>query len=302
MIAVIGSNGYIGRHLSHSLLNQFDVSEINLYGNREVSIDGFLNYTKIDINLESTWKDILEKNKIIYFFPSLTGVLNSFNMATEFISVNELGLVKLLETSRKYNFKPHIIFPSTRLVYSSEKEIKLKETDIFPENLKSIYSLNKFCCEKYLEMYSKYFQIEYTILRISVPFGSNFTNNDNSYGIVNHFINNALYNKKIQIYGDGMQKRTFTFIGDIINIFLKCIEIPQMKNEIFNIGGSDHLSIYDLAKKISNKYKAEILLLEWDIFSLQTESGHTIFDSSKLDNLIGSNNYIVSFDDWLNKN
>jgi UDP-glucose 4-epimerase len=188
------------------------------------------------------------------------------------------------------------------LLYSSEKEIKLKETDIFPENLKSIYSLNKFCCEKYLEMYSKYFQIEYTILRISVPFGSNFTNNDNSYGIVNHFINNALNNKKIQIYGDGMQKRTFTFIGDIINIFLKCIEIPQMKNEIFNIGGSDHLSIYDLAKKISNKYKAEIFLLEWDIFSLQTESGHTIFDSSKLDNLIGSNNYIVSFDDWLNKN
>ena len=72
MIAVIGSNGYIGRHLANALLNQFDVSEINLYGNREVSIDGFLNYNKIDINLESTWKDVLEKNKIIYFFPSLT--------------------------------------------------------------------------------------------------------------------------------------------------------------------------------------------------------------------------------------
>lgn len=302
MIAVIGSNGYIGRHLSNALLNQFDVSQINLYGNREVSIDGFLNYTKIDINLESTWKNILEKNSIIYFFPSLTGVLNSFNKATEFISVNELGLVKLLETSRKYNFKPHIIFPSTRLVYSSAKEIKLKETDISPDNLKSIYSLNKFCCEKYLEMYSKHFQIDYTILRISVPFGSYFSNFDNSYGIVNHFINNALNSKKIQIYGDGLQKRTFTFIGDIVNIFLKCIEIPLMKNEIFNIGGNDHISIYDLAKKISKKYKAEILLLEWDIFSLQTESGHTIFDSSKLDNLIGSNNYIVSFDDWLNKN
>ena len=302
MIAVIGSNGYIGRHLSNALLNQFDVSEVNLYGNREVSIDGFLNYTKIDLTLENTWKEILEKNSVIYYFSSLTGVLSSFNKATEFIEVNELGIIKLLETSRKYNFKPHIIFPSTRLIYSSQTEIKLKETDIFHDNFKSIYSLNKFCCEKYLEMYSKHFQIDYTILRISVPFGSNFANFDNSYGIVNHFIKSAQNNRMIEIYGTGLQKRTFTFIGDIINIFLKCIEVPLMKNEIFNIGGNDHLSIYDLAKKISDKYNAEILSLEWNNFSLQTESGHTIFDSTKLDNLIGSNNYVVSFDDWLNIN
>jgi UDP-glucose 4-epimerase len=300
VIAIIGCNGYIGRHLTNALLNKYHFSEINLYGNRDKSIDGYVNYTKIDISLENSWREVLEKNKIIYFLPSLTGVLNSFIKASEFIFTNELGLIKLLETVKLYNFKPHIIFPSTRLVYSSDKDFKLKECDVHPDNFKSIYSLNKFSCEKYLELYSKYFQIDFTVFRISVPFGSNFENFENSYGIVNHFVNSAMKHKKIQIYGDGLQKRTFTYIDDLINIFIKCIENPLLINDIFNIGGNDHFSIYELANKISKKYDAEISLLEWDKFSLQTESGHTIFDSTKLDSIIGGDNYTVHFDEWLN--
>lgn len=301
MIAVIGSNGYIGRHLANELLKKFDLGLINFYGNRSESIDGYNNYNRIDIYSEVTWKDILKKNKYIYFLPGLTGVLNSFNNASEFVSTNELGLIKLLQTAKKFNFKPHIIFPSTRLVYFSEKEIKLKETHVSPENLKSVYSLNKFACEKYLELYSKYFKINYTILRISVPFGSEFKDFNDSYGIVNQFINDAVKNNKIQIFGNGSQKRTFTYIGDLINIFVKCIDNPLLINEIFNVGGNDHFSIYELAKKISVKYNAEIEVKKWDDFSLQTESGHTIFDSSKLDAIIGPNTYNVYFDEWIKK-
>jgi len=288
---VIGSNGYLGRHLSFFLdKNGFENANYDIHPQ---GIAGQKNYHSLDITNKSDIKKLNPDVDYIFLFAGLTGTIDGFEKYNEFISANEIGLLNILSWIQETKSAVRIIFPSTRLVYKGNNH-PLKEED--PKQAKTIYAANKLAAEQILWMYQNAFGINYTVFRICVPYGNVFDNSF-SYGTIGFLLRKATKAENISLYGDGLIMRTFSHVEDICLSIINTLNKRDSENEIYNIGGED-LSLLFVARLIAEKYKVNVEFKDWPEMDLKLESGDTIFDSTKLDSLIQYNS-TYRIQDWV---
>ena len=205
-VAIIGGKGYLGNHLVY-YLKQRDIFPM-VY---DVQESDEPNYKKIDITNPDSVASIDLNVDYIFMFAGLTGTYAGFDKYQLYNTINEIGLLNLLDAIRNSQYRPKIIFPSTRLVYKGVDKA-LKETD--EKETKTIYAVNKIACEGLLQAYKASFDIPYTVFRICIPYG-NLLSSDYSFGTVGFFIKMAKSGKDITLYGGGHIKRTFTHMEDL---------------------------------------------------------------------------------------
>lgn len=276
--AIIGSKGYIGKHLEYYLKQK--KNDVVCY---DVVESEDVNYHRCDLtDFESVRRIIDLKVDYIFMFAGLTGTYVGFDKANIFVNVNEMGLINLLNCIRESKYRPKIIFPSTRLIYKGADKA-LKEDD--EKETKTIYAVNKIACENLLYAYRQNFDIPYTIFRICVPFGNMFSD-DYSFGTIGFFIRQASNDRRITLYGDGSIKRTFTSMHDLCKQIVEVGMERVSDGEIYNIGGYTY-SLRNAAEIIASYYKAEISFISWPERDLKMESGSTYFDSSKIERVMG---------------
>ena len=276
--AIIGSKGYIGKHLEYYLKQK--KNDVVCY---DVVESEDVNYHRCDLtDFESVRRIIDLKVDYIFMFAGLTGTYVGFDKANIFVNVNEMGLINLLNCIRETKYRPKIIFPSTRLIYKGADKA-LKEDD--EKETKTIYAVNKIACENLLYAYRQNFDIPYTIFRICVPFGNMFSD-DYSFGTIGFFIRQASNDRRITLYGDGSIKRTFTSMHDLCKQIVEVGMERVSDGEIYNIGGHTY-SLRNAAEIIASYYKAEISFISWPERDLKMESGSTYFDSSKIERVMG---------------
>ena len=110
--AIIGSKGYIGKHLEYYLKQK--KNDVVCY---DVVESEDVNYHRCDLtDFESVRRIIDLKVDYIFMFAGLTGTYVGFDKANIFVNVNEMGLINLLNCIRESKYRPKIIFPSTRKV------------------------------------------------------------------------------------------------------------------------------------------------------------------------------------------
>ncbi|WP_238903617.1 NAD(P)-dependent oxidoreductase [Clostridium sp. YIM B02506] len=291
-IAIIGANSYIARNMI-SILNQTtEEYRLYLYDVSESHIDNLPNYTKIDVTSKESIKNIEFSCDVIFMFVGKTGSENGFREFDTFIDINEKALLNILNEYVLQDSKAKIIFPSTRLVYKGQKGILREESE---KEFKTIYAMNKFACEQYLEMFNRVYGVQYCIFRICLPYGT-LIPNATSYGTAEFFLSKASKGESIVLYGDGSVRRTFTYIGDLCNILIKGAFSNKCTNSIFNVGGEEY-SLFEVAKLIANKYGVGVEFISWPKIAEKIESGDTVFDSSKLDEIFTI--YSMKFNEWI---
>jgi len=291
---VFGANGYIGRHLVQHLFNSGH--NVKAYDVSEKSADDDRDYQQLDITDSSAIAAIdLSDVDYLFNFSGLTGTTVSFENYEQFIFVNELGLLNVLQHLRKFK-NTRLVFPSTRLVYQGQKDVFLKETAT--KESKTVYAQNKLSCEAYLDMYANLFGISYTTFRICVPYGNIF-DGEYSYGTLGFFLSKARKKENIVLYGQGEPRRTFTHVIDICQYITKALEQEGSRNQTFNIGSSDNSSLKEVAKMIADKFGVSLEFIDWPETAAKIESGDTIFDGAKLDALTTYRNQ-HSLQNWIN--
>ncbi len=283
---IIGSKGYLGRHLHHYLDQMGIVPECYDIVDKDEK-----NYTKIDLTDKLSLEKINLDVDYIFMISGITGTFDGFDNFENYVTINELGLLNLLDAIRRSPYRPKIIFPSTRLVYRGVDK-PLKEED--EKETKTIYAVNKLACEGLLQAYNFSFDIPYTIFRLCVPYG-NLLDNDYSFGTVGFFIKMASNGKDISLYGDGRFKRTFTHIKDVCYQMTKGAFNSQSTNKIFNIGG-EIFSLKEVADIIASQFDVKVSHVTWPEKDLRIESSHTYFDDEKIQKLIGSFEYLRVLD------
>lgn len=289
---LIGSNGYLGKHLAFFLEQEgFENANFDIHPQ---AATGIRNYKKIDITNENDFFELNPDIDFIFFFAGLTGTSAGFDDYKKFISVNEIGLLNLLNWMRKITCKARIIFPSTRLVYKGVKNTPLLEES--PKETKTIYAANKLNAENLLWMYHNAFDIDYTVFRICVPYGNLFDARF-SYGTLGFFLSKAQNGDDITLYGDGLIGRTFTHVLDISDAIVRAIQNEKTKNGIFNIGG-ENLTLLEVAKLVAEKFGVGIQFTDWPAMPLKLESGDTIFEDTRLRSVI-SLPYRHSIAQWI---
>jgi UDP-glucose 4-epimerase len=263
-------------------------------GRANKSIDTCSNYSAVDVTDIDTLKMLNMNVDCIFIYSARTGTANGFDEYDEFIKVNEIGLLNVIQQYRTQGSNARLIFPSTRLVYKGKESVELKEGS--EKEAKTIYALNKISCEIYLDMYAQNFDLPYTIFRICVPYGNEF-DGSYSYGTIGFMLDRALAGKDISLFGDGVLKRTLSHAADISRNILMSLDSEDTVNEIFNIGG-ETLSLKQIAELIATKYNVRVISTDWPEQAHRLESGDTIFCSKKLDSLIFYSRE-NSFEKWL---
>ncbi|MEG1952672.1 MAG: NAD(P)-dependent oxidoreductase [Hydrogenoanaerobacterium sp.] len=292
-VAIIGANSYIARNLIYCM-NRENIGLLTLYDIQNQFADEFSSYKSIDFMSDESLQGINWDADVIYFFTGKTGTEQGFEDYSSYIDINEIFLLRFLQKYIKNKCKARVIFPSTRLVYKGNEDSTLKEDA--EKEFKTVYALNKYSCERYLEMYENRYHLNYTILRICIPYGS-LVGDCKSYGTIGFFLQKAQQKNNICVYGDGLQRRTFTHIKDLCNVMMKAAANPQCQNDVFNIGG-ESMSLLDVASQIAKKYNVSVVHAPWPEVIYRLESGSTVFDSNKLDTVL-QNNYPHSFSEWV---
>lgn len=291
-ITVIGANSYIARNLIYMLEAQKEAYQIKLYGREQEHADGSENYTCVDVLDRASVRNIDFHCDILYFFVGRTGTSNAFEDFGTFIDVNEKTLLNVMAEYVEQKSSAKLVFPSTRLVYRGADE-HLKEDN--EKAFKSIYAVNKHACEMYIRLYHEMFDLQYLILRICVPYGS-LVPGASSYGTMEFMLKNAKQGKDITIYGDGTIRRTMTYIGDLCRAMILAGAHPMCKNDIYNIGGEEYM-LGELAQIVAQRYGVGVSYVPWPELAKKMESGDTVFDSAKLDQLISYQS--VSLEQWV---
>lgn len=281
-VAIIGAKGFIGRHLAWYLkekkgiiAEQYDIVEVQEEHYHQLNLLDKEAVGGIDLNVD-----------YIFMMTGLTGTKVGFEKYEQFVAINELTLLNLLDAIRKSPYRPKVVFPSSRLVYKGVDK-PLSEDD--EKDAKTIYAANKLACEGYLKAYCYNFDIPYTIFRICVPYG-NMLDNNYSFGTVGFFIKMASEGKDITMYGGGTIKRTFTHLYDVCYQMVEGAMKPESDNQIFNVGGETY-SLHDAAEIFAKKYGVKLVATPWPEDDLRLESNHTFFDDSKIQKLLGGFSY-----------
>lgn len=259
-ILVTGGAGFIGSHLVESLLtqgNQVIVLDDLSAGNKEnLTLKGDLSNLKIvegsilDKKLVSSLLDSVDK---CFHLAASLGVANIVNDPISALEVNITGSQIVLNEAANRSIRT--VITSTSEIYGRNSQTPLDENSDrilgSPKISRWTYSEAKALDEFMAFHLNKSKNFPVTIARLFNTVGPRQVG---KYGMVlPRFIESALKNEPLVVYGDGTQTRTFCSVSEVVNALSSLSKSNQTIGEVYNVGSTNEISIIDLAKKVISK-------------------------------------------------
>jgi len=256
-ILVTGAAGFIGYHLSKSLLDDgytvMGVDNINAYYDTKLKKNRILNlnnykkfsFSKIDISNKFKLKEVFNSfrpYKVINL-AAQAGVRYSIENPYAYMKSNMIGFLNIIELCKIYNING-FVYASSSSVYGKNKKIPFSIDDNVDSPI-SLYAATKKSNELIANVYSELFNLHTTGLRFFTAYGP-WGRPDMAIFI---FVNNILKNKPIQIFNHGKMKRDFTYIDDIVNGIRLAMD-KNYKCKIFNLGNNKSEDLMKVVKLI----------------------------------------------------
>lgn len=252
-ILVTGGAGFIGSHLIDKLISaKHEVSIIDdLSGGFLRNINPKGKFYKVDLRNTNITANVIAKIKpeIVYHLAANASENKSHFSPIDITSRNWNAFINTLVPAVRNSMK-RFVFTSSIAVYGS-LQTPFKESDKpEPEDL---YGISKLAIEQSLKVLSKVHNFEYVITRPHNVYGPRQNMSDPYRNVVTIFMNALLRKQSYYIYGDGKQKRCFSYIKDVVEVLVKC-GFGNFHGMIFNIGADKDYSLNelsDLIQKIS---------------------------------------------------
>lgn len=264
-ILITGGAGNVGGALARKLVendNYFVVIADNLStGSREkLPSAEFKNWSFVfcDVN---EYKDISEimlsyKFDFVFHYAAVVGVKRT--QENPIMVLDDIDGIKNVLKLAKNTSVTRVFFSSSSEVYGEPVELPQHE-ETTPLNSRVPYAVVKNVGESFFRSFKKQYGLDFTIFRFFNTYGPNQSKDF----VMARFLDLALKNEPITIYGDGSQTRTFCFVDDNVDTCIKILEEKLEMNDVINIGGADEMTILDLAQliiRITNS-KSEIIHL-----------------------------------------
>lgn len=284
-VAIIGSNGFIGSHLTNKLsLN----SNLNLYlfGKKEQSVfSSSYPYFQIDLLNKDLITTQFSNIDLIYYLASETIPATSWENPIIEIEKNLKPFIHFTECIAQLNVKKIVFVSSAGTIYGASSEKVIESSDKQPF---SPYGIIKLTIEHFLNYFKAKYDLNFDIYRISNVYGEG-QNTAKGLGIINTFIENIIKYNQIQIFGDGNNTRNYIYVKDVAELLSYSSYSNIKTSNIFNLSSNDTISINDLTTilkdVISNDF--EVIYKE----KRQSDNSTIILDNTKLLNLIPNFHY-----------
>jgi nucleoside-diphosphate-sugar epimerase len=256
-VLLAGGAGFIGSHLAEELVSR---------GNDVVVLDNFS--SGLEKNIESIKRKINVLRQDVNSFSTnerYDFVLNFASRAsrTEWerdpvgvALTNSVGSINLIKVALACG--AIYVFASSSEIYGNASVIPTPEHyfgSVSTTGSRSPYDEGKRFGEAIVKAYERQFGLRGIILRLFNTYGERMRGDDTYGRVVDRFINQALKNAPITVYGDGSQTRSFTYVSDTVKGIVLAVERGR-EGEVYNLGNNRELKILQLAEKIRDVTKS----------------------------------------------
>ncbi len=270
---VTGGAGFIGSHLTERLLRAGnavvvidDLSTGSLSNIEGVRENPSFSFVHDNIRNAEMMGVLVEKCDVIFHLAAAVGVQLIVDDPVHTIETNIHGTEVVLEVANKFGKK--VLIASTSEVYGKNEQVPFREDDdtILGSTKFSRWS---YACSKAIDeflglAYYQQYGLGVVIARIFNVIGAKQTG---KYGmVVPRFVEKALKDEPLVIYGTGKQTRCFGYVGDVVEGLIGLMDCEQAEGEVFNIGSDEEISIDALADKVikltGSKSKKQVISYE----------------------------------------
>lgn len=250
-ILVTGGSGFIGSHLCARLLEEGCevLCADNFFTGRKENVVPLLHNPYFEllrhditfplyVEVDEIYNLACPASPIHYQFDPVQTTKTSVHGA-----INMLGLAKRI--------KAKILQASTSEVYGDPVEHPQRESywgNVNPIGPRACYDEGKRCAETLFFDYHRQHRLRIKVARIFNTYGPRMHPNDGR--VVSNFIVQALKNEPITLYGDGEQSRSFCYVDDLIEAFVRLMASPDELTGPMNLGNSNELTIRELAEAV----------------------------------------------------
>jgi len=254
---ITGGAGFIGSHLAERLLEEGhqvhvldDLSTGSFENIAHLKGRPKFTYTIDTVTNESLLAELVDQCDVIFHLAAAVGVRLIVEAPVRTIETNVHGTECVLRAAAKKN--KVVVIASTSEVYGKSADVPFREDGDLALGPTSkhrwAYACSKAIDEFLALAYWKERKLPVIVVRFFNTVGPRQTGR---YGmVVPTFVRQALDGQPITVYGDGLQSRCFTYVGDVVNALVKLGQEPRAIGEVFNLGNEEEVSIRELAERV----------------------------------------------------
>jgi len=251
---ITGGAGFVGSHLAETLLERgWQVEIIDDLSTGTIENIGHLKgHTNFRYVMESVMNrpvmmELVDRADVVFHLAAAVGVRMVVERPVHTIETNIKATELVLDLAARK--QKRVLITSTSEVYGRLDKLKFGEDDdlVLGSTSRSrwCYAASKIIDEFLAKAYFKERGLPVVIVRLFNTIGPRQTG---QYGmVVPRFVQRALKGEPLLVYGDGTQRRSFTWVGDVVDAMIALSQHGQAYGEVFNVGHTKDISIYDLA-------------------------------------------------------
>ena len=250
-ILVTGGAGFLGSHLCERLLSE---------GNEVICLDNYFTGSKSNVVhlLDNPYFELVRHDVTVPYYAEVDEIYNLACPASPIhyqynpiktVKTSVMGAINMLGLAKR--IKAKVLQASTSEVYGDpliHPQTEAYWGNVNPIGPRSCYDEGKRCAETLFVNYHEQNKVKIKIARIFNTYGPRMSPNDGR--VVSNFIVQALNNENITIFGDGKQTRSFQYVDDLIEAFIRLMNTPDDFTGPVNLGNPAEFTMLELAEKV----------------------------------------------------
>jgi UDP-glucose 4-epimerase len=276
---VTGVAGFIGSHVAEQCLKLgFEVVGVDdLSGGTLSNIPEGVDFRQGTVTngdwIKHLWDNVSYDyvyHLAAYAAEGLSHFIRRYNYQT-----NLLGSINLINESILHHVKC-FVFTSSIAVYGSSQIPMVEALAPHPEDP---YGVSKYAVELDLQAANAMFELPYIIFRPHNVYGERQNIADRYRNVVGIFMNQVMSGKAMSIFGDGLQTRAFSYVGDVASVIARAPLTQQAYGEVFNVGAENPYTILELAEEVAHVFD---IAPQIEYLPARTEVRHAVASHEKI--------------------
>jgi len=259
-VMITGGLGFIGSNLARRLVDiEANVlivdSLIPQYGGNLFNIHGIEDRVRVniaDVRDETSMHYLVQGQDVMFNLAGQVSHLDSMRDPYTDLEINTRAQLSILEACRKNNPRIKIVYSSTRQIYGKPDYLPVDERHLVHPT--DVNGINTMAGEWYHIVYNNVYGVRATSLRLTNTYGPRMMVKNDRQTALGWFIRLAMDGQQIQLFGDGQQKRDYTYVDDVVEALLLAGANDAANGEVFNLGGlepTSHLQLIALLCEVA---------------------------------------------------